>query len=253
MQNGSIAYYAKNVYTSLDTPSKLFTTENGFILYADSEAKEYYLVGYAGSETEITLPDNIDGNNYTINQYAFCDCTSLTSIIIPGCVTSIGREAFSGCNSLTSITIPDSVTSIGWSAFNGCTSLADIEIPDSVAYIDMYAFRGCTSLTSIIIGNGVTSIGDSAFSGCSSLTSITIPDGVASIGSSVFGGCDSLDVVFYGGTESDWENINIDYHNSSLTNAIRYYYSETQPTEEGNFWHYDTDGATPVIWTIETV
>jgi hypothetical protein len=33
-----------------------------------------------------------------------------------------------------------------------------------------------------------------------------------------------------------------------LTSAKRYYYSETQPTAEGNYWHYDTDGVTPVVW-----
>jgi hypothetical protein len=33
-----------------------------------------------------------------------------------------------------------------------------------------------------------------------------------------------------------------------LTSATRYYYSESQPTDEGNYWHYSTDGVTPVVW-----
>lgn len=37
-----------------------------------------------------------------------------------------------------------------------------------------------------------------------------------------------------------------------LTNATRYYYSETQPVEEGNYWHYAEDGVTLVVWTKET-
>jgi len=27
-----------------------------------------------------------------------------------------------------------------------------------------------------------------------------------------------------------------------------YFFSSTEPTEEGNYWHYDTDGKTPIIW-----
>lgn len=30
-----------------------------------------------------------------------------------------------------------------------------------------------------------------------------------------------------------------------------YYYSETEPIEEGNYWHYGADGKTPVIWKNE--
>ena len=38
---------------------------------------------------------------------------------IPGSVTSIGNYAFCDCTSLTSVTIPGSVTSIGYIAFFG--------------------------------------------------------------------------------------------------------------------------------------
>ncbi|MBQ1942061.1 MAG: hypothetical protein II368_00235, partial [Clostridia bacterium] len=63
--------------------------------------------------------------------------------------------------------------------------------------------------------------------------------------------CSSLTHVYYGGTESDWGNISIDSYNTSLTTAIRYYYSEERPTivmvVEGMWWHYDEEG-NPVIW-----
>ncbi|MBQ8615646.1 MAG: hypothetical protein IJ415_03680, partial [Clostridia bacterium] len=37
------------------------------------------------------------------------------------------------------------------------------------------------------------------------------------------------------------------------TIATIYYYSEEQPTDaEGNYWHYDTDGKTPVVWEVTT-
>lgn len=78
------------------------------------------------------------------------------------------------------------------------------------------------------------------------LISITIPDNVISIGSSAFDGCSSLTKVYYKGTAAKWSNISIDSSNSSLTNAIRYYYSETVPTTSGKYWHY-VNGI-PTIW-----
>ena len=196
------------------------------------------------SLTSITIPDSVT----SIGSLAFASCKSLTSITIPDGVTSIGLEAFYGCTSLTSISIPDSVTSIGDSAFRGCTSLTSITIPDSVTYIDGYAFWDCTSLASVTFGEDsqLISIGYGAFENCTSLTSITIPDSVTSIGSAAFSGCTSLNTVYYGGTVEDWISITIGIGNSDLTNATRYYYSEAQPTAEGNYWHYVDD--VPALW-----
>ena len=106
----------------------------------------------------------------SIVAYAFYDCHSLTSIVIPDSVTSIGDYAFLDCNSLTSVTIGNSVTSIGNSAFYNCDSLTSIVIPDSVTSIGNYAFEDCDSLTSVTIGNSVTSIGYGAFAYCNALT-----------------------------------------------------------------------------------
>ena len=140
------------------------------------------------SLTSITIPDSVT----CIEWYAFQGCTSLTSITIPNSVTSIGDLAFDGCTSLTSITIPNSVTSISGSAFSGCSSLTSITIPNSVTWIGDWAFNGCTSLKSVTIPNGVMSIGEYAFRGCKSLTSITIPSSVTCIGDSAFEDCTSL-------------------------------------------------------------
>ena len=164
----------------------------------------------------------------SIGNFAFYECTSLTSMAIPDSVTCIGNCAFKDCSSLASVTIPDSVASIGVYAFCGCTSLKSVTIPDSVTSIGDYAFSYCTSLTDIwvdegnshyfsdasgvlfnkdktvlaqcpgafsgsyVIPDGVTSINDAAFVNCTSLTSVTIPDGVTNIGYEVFAGCTSL-------------------------------------------------------------
>ncbi len=152
---------------------------------------------YSGNQGFIIIPSTVEisGTEYSvtsIGNFAFYECSSLTSIGIPNSVTSIGISAFYECSSLTSIEIPNSVTTIGNFAFEDCLSLASIEIPNTVTSIGSGTFSGCSSLTSIEIPNSVTSIGSSTFSGCLSLASIEIPNTVTSIGYSVFSGCLNL-------------------------------------------------------------
>ena len=178
--------------------------------------------------SDLVIPDGVT----SISDYAFYNCSSLSSVTIPEGVTGIGEYAFYGCSSLTSIEIPKSVTSVGENAFYYCWNLnevyiadisawmnidftyapsrplyygadlylngelvSDLVIPEGVTSIGDLVFYGCSSLTSVTIPDGVTSIGYSAFSNCSSLTSITIPEGVTSIGSYAFSGCSSLSSI----------------------------------------------------------
>ena len=63
-----------------------------------------------------------------IGDFAFRECSGLTSIVIPASVTSIGSGAFARCTGLTSIEIPDGVTTIGDDAFFFCTGLTSVTI-----------------------------------------------------------------------------------------------------------------------------
>lgn len=123
----------------------------------------------------------------------------ITSIEIPGSVTSIGDKAFAGCIRLTSIKIPNSVTSIGEQAFGLCVNLTSIKIPGSVTSIGDSAFSRCFSLTSVRIPDSVTSIGDYVFYGCS-LTNIELTDylNLEYMGENAFVGC-SLEYITIAG------------------------------------------------------
>ena len=128
----------------------------------------------------------------SIGSYAFCECTGLTSITIPNSVKSIGESAFSGCTSLQNMTIPNSVTSIGDWAF-ARSGLTSITIPNSITSIANNTFKKCIDLTSVIFqeNSSVKSIGQSAFAD-SGLTSITIPNSVDNISSHAFYECTGL-------------------------------------------------------------
>lgn len=165
---------------------------------------------YAGTDTEIMIPGEIDGKKVTsIGEYAFSECSNLSSIKLPEGVTYIGSCAFFDCSRLSSIALPEGVTRIASAAFHGCGSLSSITIPASITYISGDVFSGCSSLTRIEVAEdnqkyqsvngvlfnkagtrlvaypggkkgvysvqaGVTHIAASAFYGCSSLTGIEV-------------------------------------------------------------------------------
>jgi hypothetical protein len=154
--------------------------------------------------TSVTLPDSIT----KIGGNAFQKCTSLKTVTIPNGVTAIEGGVFSECENLTSVTLPDSITSIGGWAFQGCSSLKSITIPNGVTTMGDSVFMGCENLTSVILPDGIRSIERSAFSGCSNLMYIIVPNSVRQMRQNAFYDCQSLKVVFYKGTEEQWENIN---------------------------------------------
>ena len=232
---GYVAYYANKV---INTPGD--DVVGGDFVFSTVDGK-HTLVAYLGNETEITLPDNYNGENYVIGADAFKGMKTITGIVIPNSITSIGDNAFNECTGLTSIEIPNSVTSIGERAFYSCSRLTSITIPNSVTSIGGYAFYNCSGLTSIEIPNSVTSIGDYAFSYCSGLTSITIPNSVTSIGYRAFYDCYGLksvtigngvtsigDYAFYGckGLETVVNLSNLTFSQSSSDYGYVAYYAD---------------------------
>ena len=173
-------------------------TEFGFKEITYNETLGKYIATFTGPVTKIPYG-------------AFNDCSILTSIVLPECVTIIDEEAFSR-TSITSITIPESVESIGDYAFYN-SSLTSIEIPKGVKSIGKAILGGCIDLASITVAadnecfdsrndcnaiietgtnmlvaackntdipNTVTSIGKCAYQEIP-LTSISIPESVESI------------------------------------------------------------------------
>jgi len=77
----------------------------------------------------------------SIDNYAFWDCTSLTSLILPDCLESIGGNTFKGCAKLTSVFIPKNVKTIGHLAFDTCSDLVEIYFDGDAPSVDNNAFQ----------------------------------------------------------------------------------------------------------------
>ena len=181
----------------LSLPMLAVEVEIGGINYDfDLEANQATVVEKSSGEYsgEVVIPESVEyeGAAYSvtsIGEYAFFDCSGLTSVTIPNSVTSIGYMAFYNCSGLTSVTIPNSVTSIGHYVFYFCSGLTSVTIPNSVESIGSSAFSCCSGLTSVTIGNSVTSIGDHAFYDCPELLDVyCYAEKVPSTESDVFSG-----------------------------------------------------------------
>ena len=174
----------------------------------------------------MTIPEGVT----TIGDYAFEQCSALSSVSLPASLRSIdtlslnqgtalakievaegspyfksvGGVLFTGDGRRlicyppkkpgTNYTIPDGVAELAPCAFQGCT-MSRITFPESLVSLGANAFLNCEKLGAAALPDGVTFIGSCAFSGCVSLTKVTIPAGIKSITSSLFANCKSLNTV----------------------------------------------------------
>ena len=201
------------------------------------------------------IPGEVDGYKVTsIGHFAFGNCSSVLTVVIPEGITAVDGHAFANAFNLESVTIPKSLVSIGSSAFRS-KKLTDIKVaPDHPVYtvenealIDkrtktLVCFLGREltgtyvvapgikkigsaafefgRMSSITIPDSVTCIEGRAFENCVSLESINIPDSVTEIASSAFEWCDKLTSIQISPNHPVYECIDLLIVNKETKEAV---------------------------------
>jgi len=215
-----------------------FTSGNYTYTIISSVDKTVSVKWKSGASPEtITIPSTVTYSSTTykviaVEDNAFKNCTTATTITIGSNVKTIGSSAFNGCSNVTSINFgsgtsyPCNVDTIKGSAFSSCSKLATINCYGGIekwlaigfnagaahpftANSDAKTFKiNNTAITEIEVPSTVTKIKKYAFYKNTALTSITIGTGVTSIGSYAFNGCSNLTTIKFG--KSTDEPCNVD-------------------------------------------
>lgn len=192
---------------------------NDFTYYTyfneDNNRTEAVIQGYRGSDSDVVIPNSIDGFVVTaISMYAFSWRSDLASITIPSTIQSIGEDAFLECDGLKKVY----VSSIeDWCKIDFSYSNANPLSRGADLYVDNKL------VTDVTIPDGVKSIGKYAFYGYSSLKSISFPSSIRSIGEDAFYDCYSLEEVYATNIE-DWCKIKFEDISSNPINYAREIY-----------------------------
>ncbi len=110
---------------------------------------------------------------------------------------------------------------------------------EEVKIISDWAFAKLRSLTYIELEDSIESIEQDAFYLCKNLKTIKLPLNLISIDDKSFNDCYNINKIYL----NNIEDIQIDGKFIwNCEDAIKYIYSSTKPTTEGNYWHYDSNG-----------
>ena len=223
---------------------------------------------YCNKITSIIIPNGVTsiGNEAFWGCFRLVEVYNLSNLVITkgsygnGCIGQYALNIYNDTSILSKLSIdndgyliyPEGDTKV-LVAYTGTET--KLMFPQGVTKMHNGAFCGCHSLMSIMLPNGMTSISFYAFDDCKSLSSIIIPDSVTMIRNGAFRDCKSLKSVYYKGTETEWHKISFPFDKDYLTTATKYYYSESEPAlnevgtaYDGNYWHYDIDGKTIIVW-----
>lgn len=195
---GALAFYDCSNLTSISIPQSVakihrsafegtgwYNKQSNGVLYLGD-----WCLGYKGEDEIGDLI--IKEGCCKISEWAFLECSGLTSVVMPNSLVSIDLGTFEKCYDLRKVVIGNSVIEVGKQSFMDCSNLKEVYFGSSVKNINKSAFDDCTNLSKIVFSNSITSIGDCAFNRCTGLTDVTIPNSVTFIGGSAFHGCTEL-------------------------------------------------------------
>ena len=166
-----------------------------------------------------------------IGANAFYFCPAMKNYTFSDSLKYIGESAFEGNRYLTSVALGNGVEEIGANAFFKCMKLTEItggealkksgkraffatgfyndssNWENGVLYVGTCAVAGSLNCpVAVTLKGSTTSVGDGAFAGNNDLLNITFPKTVKLIGEYAFSNCSKLLIVYYGGSNTEWDS-----------------------------------------------
>ncbi len=215
---GSVFYNCKSIAEITVSPENMTYMTEDNILYNKDKSK--LILATRALDGMFIIPRSV----IYIDEYAFSNCTKLSSLVIPANVSEIGNYAFDSCSGLNELKIEDSDETLKISAyskieecpikkayigrninssnsyrgglFNGNKKLESAEFGNKVTFIESSTFNSCVKLSNLILGSNIETIGDYAFSSCESLISIQFPSSLKIIDDHAFFQCKGFKEVF---------------------------------------------------------
>lgn len=168
----------------------------------------------------------------------------IKSIVVEEGVTVISENTFQYCENAKTVILPESLTDIGDYAFYKCSALEKVQMPEKLDSIGKNCFDECRSLKEIVIPDGVEVIPDAAFAKNYALKSVSVPASLEEVGHSAFISCKVLKDVYYGGSQSEWSEIEVGPKNDRFIGASIHCGKENNSSSSGT-------GIAALEWSID--
>ncbi len=232
MLPNSICYIERNAFSACNNLRYSYY-EGGF--YLGNKSNEYLaLVSVENSEAEMLKLHN---DTKIIADFACSDMLFLTNI--EGLLNPyyIGKSSFENCGMLANTDVFSNAVEIQDSAFSSC-----IEI-ESICFLSLRqmgdgAFSYCTKLKNISLSDSLKAIPEEAFMSCRRIEALVIGKEVSCFGKNAFHQTNDTMKIFYRAEKYKWDNI--DFSDNFIISSLDvYYYSDTAPTKDENYWCYE--------------
>ena len=185
-----LVFHADNRLAVLDVD----VAGSGSLFKVDAAGR---LVKYYGHDTEIVLPDEVDGQAVTaLVANAFRGNSKITKLTLGANIIKLEKEALKNCTALQEVIFNQGLQEIDEAALAGCGQLAEIDLPESVTILGKGAFENTGALRKLTLPRQLQIIPE-RLCGNSGLRQITIPEECRKIGKAAFMGCRGLETIVW--------------------------------------------------------